>query len=185
MKISEQNVVQQIKRKNEKSLDFILSEYGWIIKTVSKKHLSLYPDLQEECMNDVLLAIWEKIDSYNSGKSTLKNWIAGITRYKAIDCKRKYLRCLKEIPLEAAEEMPSSMQAEMLEQEISEEIEEILSCLADNDKILFRRLFLKEETVESVAADLKVNKSVLYNRISRGKKKIQKGYSEYRREQTE
>ena len=185
MKITEENVVLQIKRKNEKALDFILSEYGWVIKTVTKKHLSQYPDLQEECMNDVLLAVWEKIDSYDSGKSTLKNWIGGVTRYKAIDCKRKYLRCLKETPMEDAEEMSALMREEILEQEISEEVEELLSFLSDDDRILFTRLFLEDETIGTVAADMKVKKSVIYNRISRGKKKIQKGYLEYRGGQAE
>ncbi len=61
-------------------------------------------------MNDVLLAVWEHIEGNNSDKSSLKNWIAGIARYKAIDCKRKYLRYLKEElshykPINLAEEI--------------------------------------------------------------------------------
>lgn len=183
MKISEQNVVQQLKKKNDKALEFVISEYGWIIKTVTKNQLNLLPNLQEECMNDVLLAVWENIDSYDNVRSTMKNWIAGITRYKAIDCKRKYLRYLKEEPLEYAKEVADLVSSDILEQEIAEEVDEILSFLSESDQILFKRLYVNDEPVEFVATDLGVKKSALYNRVSRGKKKIQKGYVQYRKEQ--
>ena len=183
MKITEQNVVQQLKKKNEKALEFVISEYGWIIKSITKKQLLQLSNLQEECMNDVLLAVWDNIDSYDSKRSTLKNWIAGITRYKAIDCKRKYLRYRKEEPLEFAEEIIDSISTDILEQEILEEVDEILSFLNETDQMLFKRLFVHDEPVGFVAADMGVQKSVLYNRVSRGKKKIQKGYLQYRREQ--
>ena len=183
MKITEQNVACQIKKRNEKALEFVISEYGWIIKSVTKKQLCRLPNLQDECMNDVLLAVWENIDSFDSERSTLKNWIAGIARYKAIDCKRKYIRYLKEEPLEFAEGVADPMIMDILEQEISEEVEEMLSLLNEADQILFKRIYANDESVERIAADMGVKKSVLYNRISRGKKKIQKGYLQYRREQ--
>lgn len=185
MKITEQNVVQQLNKKDEKALEFVISEYGWIIKTITKKQLNQMPNLQEECMNDVLLAIWENIDSYNSERSTLKNWIAGISRYKAIDCKRKYLRFLKEEPLDFAEEVADPISVDILEQEILEEVDEILSFLNESDQMLFKRLFVNDESIEFVAREMGMEKSVLYNRVSRGKKKIQKGYFQYRREQIE
>lgn len=184
MKITEQNIVYQLKYKNEKALELVISKYGWIIKTVIKKQLYQLPNFQEECMNDVLLAVWEHIDSYDSERSTLENWIAGIARYKAIDCKRKFLRYLKEEPLEFAEEVAESISCtDIMEQEISEEVEEILSYLCESDQALFKRLFVNEESVEFIAADMGVKKSMLYNRISRGKKKIQKGFLQFRKEQ--
>jgi len=184
MKITEQNFISQLENRNEKALEFVISEYGWIIKTVTKKQLSQLPSLQDECINDVLLAIWENIGNYDNKRSTFKNWIAGITRYKAVDYKRKYLRYIKEEPLESVGEIADSkISIDILEKEISDEMEEILSYLSLSDQILFKRLFLEEEPIETVACDLGVKKSVLYNRVSRGKKKIQKEYLQYRKEQ--
>lgn len=185
MKITEQNVVQQLKKKNEKALEFVISEYGWMIKTITKKQLRQLPNMQEECMDDVLLAVWDNIDSYDKERSTLKNWIAGISRYKAIDCKRKQLRYVKEESLEFADEIEDLISTDILEQEISEEVDEILSFLNENDQLLFKRLFVNDESIEFVATSMGVEKSVLYNRVSRGKKKIQKRYLTYRREQAE
>jgi len=184
MKITEQNFIFQLKNRNEKALEFVISEYGWILNTVVKKQLYQLPNLHDECMNDVLLAIWENIESYDRNRSTFKNWIAGITRFKAIDCKRRYLRYLKEEPLESVGEVSDSkININVLEQEISEEVEKMLSYLNEKDKMIFKRLFVDENTVESVATDMGIEKAVVYNRVSRGKKKIRKCYSQLRKEQ--
>ena len=39
----------------------------------------------------MFLAVWANIDSFRPERSSFLNWIAGISRYKAIDYKRKYL----------------------------------------------------------------------------------------------
>ena len=39
MKINEENFIIQLRRKNEKALDYVIDNYGWIIKSIVKKHL--------------------------------------------------------------------------------------------------------------------------------------------------
>ncbi|WP_287598267.1 hypothetical protein [Clostridium sp.] len=39
MRITEENFIIQIKMRNEKSIDYVLDNYGWIIKSIVKKHL--------------------------------------------------------------------------------------------------------------------------------------------------
>lgn len=183
MRITEQNYISQLKIKNEKALEFVLTEYGWVVKTVAKKHLHQAPELMDECLNDVLLAVWENIDAFNENKSTFKNWIAGISRYKAIDCKRKYLRYLHEEPLESAENIAGSDdEIAAIQNEVSEELDALLRCLSEKDQIIFKMLFFNEEQVENVAKVLNLEKSAVYNHISRGKKKIQRYYLEVGKE---
>ena len=89
LSITEENFIEQMKKKNEKALKYVIDNYAWILKTVIKKHLHYLPNFYEECMNDCLLAIWENIDCYDSNKSSFKNWVGGIARYKSIDYARK------------------------------------------------------------------------------------------------
>ena len=49
---------------------------------------------------------------------------------------------------------------------------ELISCLNEDDKALFIRIFWQGESVEEAAGRLGKPKSVLYNHISRGKRKI-------------
>jgi RNA polymerase sigma-70 factor (ECF subfamily) len=62
----------------------------------------------------------------------------------------------------------------MLEQELSEETEAMLNCLKPQDRELFQRLFLEEQDVDTVSRETGMKKEVIYNRVSRGKKKIRK-----------
>uniref|UniRef100_UPI0039047390 sigma factor n=1 Tax=Gudongella sp. SC589 TaxID=3385990 RepID=UPI0039047390 len=92
MRITEDNFIQEIKKRNEKALEYVIENYGWILKTVLKKHLFYLQDYYDECMNDCLLAVWENINNYNPEKSNFKNWVGGIAKYKSIDYTRKYLK---------------------------------------------------------------------------------------------
>ena len=68
------------------------------------------------------------------------------------------------------------MLAHLLEKEISEELELLLGCLNPSDRELFLRLYVEEESVEQISRDTGMEKTVIYNRVSRGKKKIRKNY---------
>ena len=39
MRITEENFIIQMKMRNEKSIDYVLDNYDWIIKAIVKKHL--------------------------------------------------------------------------------------------------------------------------------------------------
>ncbi len=176
MKITEENFVAQMQKRNEQALEYVIDNYAWILKTVIKKHLFYLPNLYEECMNDCLLAIWNNIDHYAPERNNFKNWIGGIAKYKAIDYLRKYLRDLENeniedvtIPVE-----DNSLKA-LLTRELEEETEKVLSSLSKETREIFKQLYFAEQDINELAEATGLSKSVLYNRISRGKKKIRKG----------
>ena len=53
MKINEENFLKQLRRRNEQALDYVIDNYGWIIKSVVKKHLYNLQSVQDECINKV------------------------------------------------------------------------------------------------------------------------------------
>lgn len=179
MKITEENFIVQIQQKNEDALGFVIQQYGWIIKTVAKKHLQQQPELTDECINDVLLAVWQHIASFDRSKSSFENWLAGVSRYKAIDCKRKYLKRIKEEPLYTAEETADATNSlRRLEEEINEEMREMLACLNKQDRGIFERMFWKGESVKEISASMGMKETAVYNHVSRGKKKLRKYLTE-------
>ena len=66
MKITEENVVEQLMMKNEKALFYIVDQYGGIIKSLIKKYLGNLETIQDECLDDVLLLIWNNVIYYVS-----------------------------------------------------------------------------------------------------------------------
>ncbi|WP_321832929.1 sigma-70 family RNA polymerase sigma factor [Clostridium butyricum] len=165
MKINEENFLNQLKKKNEKALDYVIDTYGWIIKSVIKKHLYNLQSVQDECINDVLLGLWNNIDKFDENKSEFKNWIAGIAKFKAIDYKRKYLRELDN------ENVDDSIH-ELLKNELSLEMQEMMNSLKEKDRELFYKLYVEEIEVDKVSQETGIKRDVIYNRVSRAKKKL-------------
>lgn len=175
MLITENNFVLQMKNRNEKALEYVLNNYGWIIKTVVKKHLYNLENYQEECINDILLGIWNNIYSFDESKNTFKNWIAGISKYKSIDYKRKYLKYLEQQSLSSFElTMEDNSLSELTKKELNEDLDELLNCLKSEDKELFLKLYVEEEGIDLVSKETGLKKDIIYNRLSRCKRKIRK-----------
>ena len=63
MRIGEDNYIEQLCLHNEEALVYVIDIYGGLLKSVISKHLFNMPDKVEECLNDVLLNIWENITS--------------------------------------------------------------------------------------------------------------------------
>ena len=57
-------------------------------------------------------------------------------------------------------------------EELKKEIDSLLSALNPKDKDIFIRYYINEEKVRDIAEIYSVKEEVIYNRISRGKKKI-------------
>lgn len=173
MKISEDTFVNQLKMRNEKALDYILEEYGWIIKSIVKKHLYNLHDVQDECINDILLAVWYNIGSFDENRSEFKNWLAGISKYKCIDYKRKYIRTLIHEDIDNLEiSVEDSSLNEIVNNETSKELESLLSCLKEEDKNLFLKLYIQQKDMNAICFETGMKREVIYNKVSRGKKKI-------------
>ena len=58
--------------------------------------------------------------------------------------------------------------------EVQQEIEDLLSNLKEKDREIFRKYYLEDVSLEAIAKDINTSVDNLYNRISRGRKKIRK-----------
>lgn len=175
MKISEENVVQQLKKGNEDALHYVIDHYGGLIKSIVNRHLYQFPHAHEECMDDILLGIWNNIESFSVEKNSFKNWIAAISKYKSIDYKRKYIKRFEEQEMEE-NNLVSCLDGNIrgLEKELSLEMESLLSNLTPVDQELFINYYVHEQDTATLAEELQVGKSVIHNRLSRGRKKLRK-----------
>lgn len=179
LKINEENFIYELRKGNEKALDYVVDSYGWLVKTVVSKNMYGLESYREECINDCLLAVWENIDSFDQERSSFKNWLAGIAKYKSIDYLRKYQKEFSNISFEKIQiEKEDTSSDRLIERENLESIEGLLSDLKPRDRLIFKRLFIEEEDIDSLAEDLDLDKSNIYNRVSRGRRKLQKNFKE-------
>ncbi|MED4237520.1 sigma-70 family RNA polymerase sigma factor [Priestia megaterium] len=159
-------IVACITRKKEKGLELLIDQYGGLITAIVRKHLGTLKSYEEECVNDVLLAVWHHINRFDSEKNTFKNWVAAVAKYKAIDYQRKYIKTQHEALGEAEfdEKAGGNVQAD--------DVEELLGHLNEGDRELFKAYYLQEVELKQIAKKQKTTISNLYNRLSRGRKKL-------------
>lgn len=137
-----------------------------------KKHLYNLQSVQDECINDVLMGIWNNIDTFDENKSDFKNWVAGIAKFKSIDYKRKYLKGLEYENIDDLNISVSDSTYEILKNELSLEVEEMLNCLNKKDRDLFYKLYVEEVEVNEISEETGMKRDAIYNRVYRAKKKI-------------
>lgn len=69
-------------------------------------------------------------------------------------------------------------QREFLRREYEEEAMRILSFLKEEDAEIFRLVYLEELTMDEVAQRMNMSKTVIYGRISRGRKQLRRAVAE-------
>lgn len=179
VQVTEKNFIELLSKKNEQALVYVIETYGWVLKTVVKRQMGTLPHLWDDCMNDTLLAVWENIESFDPERSDFQNWLAGVCRFKALTYVRKYIQTSRE---DLVEQMPDwedeAAGKDFLRHEYMDEAEQILSCLKEEDAQIFRLIYLEGLSMDEVAEKMNMSKTVIYGRISRGRKQVRQIFGE-------
>ncbi|WP_459501424.1 sigma-70 family RNA polymerase sigma factor [Bacillus sp. C1] len=169
---SETDLIIGMKSRNQDVLKEVIDQYGKLIfyiihKTLCTPHEKRYID---DCYNDVFTIVWFNIDQFDLEKGNLKSWMIGITKLKALEYRK---RALKESVTAKEFEWEQGIR-DSYETEAEEEIMTIVKDLNEKDRYIFLKRYIDGYSIEEISKELQVTASYIYNRISRGKKKIQK-----------
>ena len=177
--MEEDLIIRYIKYKKEKGVVLLIEQYGALIKSIVRKYIGdLGNAYDEECVNDIIFSIWNNINSFNKEKNSFKNWIAAISKYKALDYKKKYYKIsLNENIDEISVSSEENIEENVIKDDLNKEIKTLLRSLNESDRELFIRYYLEGETLSKISDDLSVSKNTLYNRLSRGRKKLKNSFS--------
>ncbi len=140
MRIGRENFVVQLQLHNQKALEFLIMEHAERLISIIKKHLFTLPHLQQECLTDTITAIWNHIDSFDDNNE-FENWIGSVARYHCLE----FLRIHQE----------EATIAWLIEKEIAEEKEMMVSCLNEQEQELFYRFYVGEKFENIAKKDAK------------------------------
>lgn len=166
----EEKIIKLLKAKDQEGLNLLIENYSGILYSVIKRVLIKFPYLQDEVLNDALLGVWDHINSFNPARSSFKNWLASVARYKAIDALRREVRHDHQVLDESYQKSQEDGFNKVL-------IREIFSYLDEDDRKLFTALFLDGYSYEELAQDLKISKNSLYSRVKRARKKLKEEFN--------
>ena len=99
-----------------------------------------------------------------------------MAKYRAINYKKKFYRELTAGELTEDITDGKEIDADILRQEIEGEVISLLSGLSDKDRGIFIKRYIMDKSVTEIAADENKDTSWVYNRLSRGRKKLRRTY---------
>ncbi|MDU1981794.1 sigma-70 family RNA polymerase sigma factor [Enterococcus casseliflavus] len=168
-KVQDEEIIERIKKKDYAGLEELLAVYGDSMLRTIHSVLSQPHEVSErqDVANEVFYEVWQKIAAYQPERSRLITWLLLISRSRAIDHKRKLnKRSLEEKPVDEQE----------LAIEESPLTKETFLCFIEDLEALDQRIFLLyyfyQESPETIAEQTDLNVSAIYNRLSRGRKRL-------------
>lgn len=179
---TDEKIVKLICEREESGIRLLLEEHGSLLKSVIYKYLGEYRDYWEECLDDVLMAVWEHMEEYNPAVSTLANWLCGISRFKALQYIRKYQRPFSELAqghvLEQREDQANvSAEQEAIGGELPEYLNEMLARLDEKSRKILWKLYVEERTVDELVQELELSKAAVYKRSRRARGKMKEWFA--------
>lgn len=178
MRISEDNFIEQLKRKNPKSLDYVIDKYAPLIKGITNKNLIVLGDigLIEECTADVIIAIWSNIDKFHGDNKNFKSWVCAISKFKAVDYYRKYSKKNSNEIINDNITSGKSTEDDFIESLESDKLVGVIEALEEPNRSIFIMKFLLGEKSKVISETLGLTVSNINTRISRCKEKIRKQF---------
>lgn len=170
MNEDEKEMLELVKSGDYLGLERLIDLYGTVIlRTIHyilnhPAETSFIGDVQ----NKVFYQLWKELGKFDPEKSSLKTWITVVTKNLALDEKRRIIRQLEITPTDS----PDS--EEKIEERYfeRENFLDLLVTLTAEDQLIFLKHYFYQDKVVDIANDLQLSPDIIYNRLSRGRKKI-------------
>lgn len=136
------------------------------------------PEDVEEIAADAFAQAWDQIAEYDPNRTTLLNWVLMITKYIALDYRRKLIRRQstpdgrsKLLPLDAGPEpvTPESPEGEAIRKEQAERLHQALDRLPEPARQLLVRRYFFGASITEIAEEEGLPRAVIDNRLTRAR----------------
>jgi len=124
-------------------------------------------DMQaEEVIQEVMIAIWTKANTYDSNKSSVSTWVYTIARNKRIDKIRKEKRHYLSESDEGLEvPVDSTQEKEIFSAQISNSLKGYMSNLPEEQSMLLKLSYFYNKTHADISEELKIPLGTVKSRI--------------------
>lgn len=171
---SESELISEIKKRNLNAYGYLIKEYTKPIYYLTYNILNIGNSKEdiEECVADVFLEVWLKINEFDSERGNFKTWILMLTKYKALTYKRKFKKNFVENIDDYQLEEPDNVEKQLIDRETQKKLLETINTFNKMDKELFIRRYFCNEKISDIMQSLGLSRSAVDNRLLRGRKII-------------
>lgn len=158
----ESQIIALLKNRDEQGLSFLFDHYGATIFGVITRIIK-DEKTAEEVLQQSFLKAWNKIDSYDTSRSSLYTWLSAIARNTAIDITRlkSFKSNKKSLPLDTN---VHEREADFKE-ESKIDSKNLLGNLEDKYKIVLDMMYLQGYTQAQISEELNIPLGTIKTRI--------------------
>ncbi|MGN0732572.1 MAG: RNA polymerase sigma factor [Emergencia sp.] len=172
--MQEQNIIELLLQRNEKGMDALLLHYGPLMKYIISPILQ-NPQDQEDCLSEVAMRIWERIEQFDRERGSWNAWLTAITRNAALNYTRDAHRhnSVEEIPYGMPSPEPGPEEL-ILQKERQNALNHALCQLSPRDKMLFYRKYYYFQSTAQIASELGMTERAVEGKLYRLKKQLRR-----------
>ncbi|MBQ3814960.1 MAG: sigma-70 family RNA polymerase sigma factor [Clostridia bacterium] len=167
--MDEREIIALLRAHDEAGAEALARRYGPLMRYLIAPILSDERD-REECFNDVLLRVWEKIGLYDEERGSFTAWLTALTRNAALT------RARRRLPAEDAleeEVSPDPTPEDMLiAAERCRILLDAVASLTREERALFWRKYYYRQSTEQIAAETGLTVRAAEGRLYRIRKKL-------------
>lgn len=169
--MDDQQIISSLKRREEAGLRELMRRYGPLLRYVVSPILP-DPREAEECLSDIYMKLWGKMDSFDRSKGSLNAWLTAVARNAALNRAR---RLCPEEPLEdAAHPSQESAEETVLRRERQAILLAVVNELSEKERALFYRKYYYCQSTAQMAAELGLSVRAVEGRLYRLREKLRK-----------
>ncbi len=209
---SDDDLAQRLHEHDPEALETLISRYSreifYFIRLVLEG-IGFTQDA-EECVNDLFVAVWQEIDTFDPARGTLRTWLTMRAKYIALDRRRQLCR-RQTHNVQSADEnrqwastdgggrkvygwgdndnrltLPphpeSSMELLLEQSERREELRLALATLPELDRYLIYQRYFKFASTEELAAKTGLTRHAVDTRLWRARKSLRESLKEHAHE---
>ncbi|WP_151755146.1 sigma-70 family RNA polymerase sigma factor [Dictyobacter vulcani] len=211
---SDEDLAQKLHERDPEALETLISRYSrevfYFIRLVLDS-VGVTQDA-EECVNDLFVAVWQEIDSFDTTRGTLRTWLTMRAKYIALDRRRQLCR-RQTHNVQSADEIrqwsssdtsgngrasgwgyehegratlpphPEASMEHLLEQsERREELRQALATLPELDRFLIYHRYFKFASTEELAKKTGLTRHAVDTRLWRARKSLREALKEHSHE---
>lgn len=179
MELTDLQIAKNIKNGDIPTYEYIIEKYSKQVYYLAYNilHISCAKEDMEECTADVFLEAWVNIGRFNPKKGSFKTWLFMLTKYKALEYKRKLSKHqtvnIDDLRIEDTE----NIEKQLISRQDQEKVASVINGFNDVDKELFIRRYFYNERINDLMVSLNLTRSAVDNRLLRGRKLIKEVFS--------
>lgn len=150
----------------------LLRKYGPLLRYVIGGILQ-DPQDAEDCLSEVSLSLWQKLESFDPAKGSLSAWLTAVARNTALNhwkARARHQSHLAEPEQEPADR--ATPEQEVLRKERAELLRAAVTRLGPGDKQLFYRKYYYCQSTSQIAAEMGMTERAAEGRLYRLRQRL-------------